>query len=313
MLLVTLVWSDLPVARSSARSRSSHALGHIFHVCRLSMVTRNNMTPFFAFSPAQPLRPLPDLIPLRIPVPIGDRNEIGMNSDAPFHSMTTDRAQPLSTALTTAILPIALLTAAMIGLGFLVTRVLPYVWPFTLEDEAVRALVATRTPTWDRASDIVSLLAYIPGLSVALVGAVALMRLAFHRWRESLFVPAAFLGQLVVFLLTSRIVARARPTIPQLDVFPPNQSFPSGHVSAAVAVYGGIAVVLAMHARRTGHAVAWWVVLLVIPVAVAISRVYRGMHYPSDVTASFIAGLGCLWILQRAMLRPAALETSHES
>jgi undecaprenyl-diphosphatase len=90
-----------------------------------------------------------------------------------------------------------------------------------------------------------------------------------------------------------------------LDVFPPLRSFFSGHTAAAVALYGGIAVVLAMHSARRGHAVAWWIMLLSLPVTVAISRVYRGMHYPSDVAASFVVGLGCLWIAHRAILAPA--------
>jgi membrane-associated phospholipid phosphatase len=227
--------------------------------------------------------------------------------------MTTNRAGLLSTALSSAIFQIALLTAVMIGLGFLVTHVLVHVWPFTVEDQAVRTLVAARTPTLDRASNLVSLTAYTAGLTIALVVAGCTMRLAYHRWRESLFLVAAMLSQLVVYMLTARVVARGRPAVPQLDVFPPMRSFPSGHVSAAVAVYGGIAMVLAMRSRRTAQMVAWWVLFLVIPVAVAISRVYRGMHYPSDVAASFIDGFGCLWILRRYMLTPAEQRGSCES
>jgi membrane-associated phospholipid phosphatase len=227
--------------------------------------------------------------------------------------MTTDRARPLSTALTSIILPIALLTAVMIGLGFLVTHVLVHVWPFTVEDQAVRALVAARTPSMDRVSNLASLTAYTAGLATVMVVAGCIMRIAYHRWRESLFLPAAMLGQLVVYTLTARVVARARPAVPELDVFPPMRSFPSGHVAAAVALYGGIAVVLAMHLRRRAQTAAWWVILLIIPVVVAISRVYRGMHYPSDVVASFIVGFGCLWILKRAMLTPAEQRGSGES
>jgi undecaprenyl-diphosphatase len=91
------------------------------------------------------------------------------------------------------------------------------------------------------------------------------------------------------------------------------RSFFSGHTSAAVALYCGIAVVLARHSRRRAHAAAWWVMLLFIPVAVAICRVYRGMHYPSDVAASFIVGLGCLWIMRRAVLTPAEPGGPHQS
>jgi undecaprenyl-diphosphatase len=226
--------------------------------------------------------------------------------------MTTDRARTLSTALTSVILPIALLTAVMIGLGFLVTRVLVHVWPFTIEDQAVRALVAARTPTWDRVSNLVSLIAYTVGLTAVMVVAGCMMRIAYRRWREALFLVAALLAQSVVYKLTAHIVARPRPAVPLLDSFPPMQSFPSGHTAAAVAVYGGIAVVLTMHSRRRAQAVAWWFILLLIPVAVAISRVYRGEHHPSDVAASFIDGLGCLWILRRVILKPAEQRGSCE-
>jgi membrane-associated phospholipid phosphatase len=204
------------------------------------------------------------------------------------------------------------LTAIMIGLGFVVTRVLVFHWPLTLEDQAVLALVADRTPALNRISNFVSLMAYTTGLAVATVVAGCLMRLAYHRWRELFFLAAAILAQLEMFSITARAVARARPPVVELDIFPAMQSFPSGHVVAAVAVYGGIAMIVAMHARRTAHAVAWWALFLVVPVAVAVSRMYRGMHHPSDVAASFIGGFGCLFILQRAMLapgRPPALGT----
>lgn len=216
--------------------------------------------------------------------------------------MRTERTRTHPPVLTSVILPIVLLTGAMIGLGFLVTHVLVHVWPFTIEDRAVQNLVADRTPLWNRDSDFVSLLAYTMGIATTLIVAGGIMRVAYNRWRESLFLFAALVCQLVVFKLTAWIVARPRPDVPQLDNFPPRQSFPSGHVAAAVALYGGIAVVLALHARRRAHAAAWWALLLIVPVAVAISRVYRGMHHPSDVVASFVVGLGCLWILRRAML-----------
>ena len=219
--------------------------------------------------------------------------------------MAAVRVRQLSTFLTSAIVPLALLTAGMIGLGFLVTRVLVNYWPFTLEDHLVRALAASRTPIMDRVSNLISLIAYTVGLGAVLVVAGCAMRIAYHRWRESVFLGAALLAQLVVFKTTASIVGRPRPAVPQLDVFPPMQSFPSGHVAAAIALYGGVAVVLAMHARTRAQQVAWWATLLLVPVAVAVSRVYRGMHNPSDVAASFIVGLGCLWILKRAILTPA--------
>jgi|GEM_PF-3106093 membrane-associated phospholipid phosphatase len=55
------------------------------------------------------------------------------------------------------------------------------------------------------------------------------------------------------------------------------------------------------------------VILLIIPTAAVICRVYRGRHYPSDVAASFLGGFGCLWMLRRAMLTPAEQRGLPES
>ena len=216
--------------------------------------------------------------------------------------MTTDSRGALSTTLRSVILPLALLAAMMIALGFLVTEVLVHLWPLTAEDPAVSALAEARTPTWNTISNLVSLIAYNVGLTTMIVLVSCLMRIAYHRWREGLFLAAAMLAQIGVYMLTAQVVGRARPPVPHLDIFPPMRSFPSGHAAAAVALYCGIAVILTRHARTKAQAATAWVLLLVIPIAVGISRVYRGMHYPSDVTASFIVGLGCLWILQRVML-----------
>ena len=227
--------------------------------------------------------------------------------------MTPDRPSLLSSPLTRVFLSIALLTAMMIGLGLLITHRLAHLWPLALEDQAVRAVVAERTPTLDRVSNVVSLIAYTQGLALAMIVVGCAMRIVYHRWREFFFLAAAMLAQLEMFSITARVVARHRPPVRRLDDFPVMQSFPSGHTAAAVALYGGIAVILAMHARRKTHAAVWWVLLLLIPIAVAISRVYRGMHYPSDDAASFIGALGCLWILQRAMLNPRGQTPSRDT
>lgn len=216
--------------------------------------------------------------------------------------MSTDRGRVLSKTLKDGVLPIALLTVVMIGLGFLITRLLVHVFPFTVEDKMVGSLVAARTPTWNTASDLVSQLAYTPAIVVVMAVTGGAMRFFYHRWREFLFLLAALVAQLVVFELTSVVVARERPAVPQLDVFPPMRSFPSGHAAAAVALYGGIAVVLALHSRRGARAALVWAIAVTIALAVAISRMYRGMHHPSDVVASFLLGFACLWILRRALL-----------
>jgi membrane-associated phospholipid phosphatase len=204
-------------------------------------------------------------------------------------------------ALKRVILPIAGWLLLMIGLGLLVTRVLARDWPFTLEDSVNRDLAAGRTGDGNAISGFFSLVGSTPVIIGVTVVAALVLRRRLHRWREPIFLCVAVAAQAVVFFFTTLAIDRARPAVPKMDVSPPTSSFPSGHTSAAVALYAGLALVLATLARRSWLKAAAWLLILV-PVAVAVSRLYRGMHHPSDVTASFLNGAACITIAARALL-----------
>jgi membrane-associated phospholipid phosphatase len=129
-----------------------------------------------------------------------------------------------------------------------------------------------------------------------------LLRLRLGRWYESWVLVAAITGELVVFLAVTATIHRARPPVPRLDVSPPTSSFPSGHTAAAVAIYGCIAVLLLwIYGRRTTTLVLA-VLLFCLPVVVGLSRLYRGMHFPSDVIVGALGGGLWLWIVVSTLL-----------
>jgi membrane-associated phospholipid phosphatase len=199
------------------------------------------------------------------------------------------------------LIPVSVLLLAMIGLGLLVTKVLAHTWPFTAEDGVNRGLVAAHNGTFDTLSAAASLAGSTPCV-IAVTAIVALiLRLTLHRWRESLFLCAAVSAQAVVFYFTALAIDRRRPAVRHLDESPPTSSFPSGHTSAAVALYCGLALVLALLVRRTWVKWLCWALVLV-PVAVGLARLYRGMHHPSDVIASFLNGVTCLVIMTNGIL-----------
>ncbi|SCL14825.1 undecaprenyl-diphosphatase [Micromonospora rhizosphaerae] len=200
------------------------------------------------------------------------------------------------------LLPVALLFAVMVTLGLLVTRVLARSWPFTVEDTVNRALAADRTEGWNNLSLVFSTLASTQLIVVVTVLVALVLRLVRHRWREPVFLCAAVSTQALIFLFTTMAIDRRRPAVEHMDVSPPTSSFPSGHTSAAVALYVGIAVLLALGAKRTPAKVAWWTLLILVPIGVALTRMYRGMHHPSDVVASFLNGGTCVVIMARAVL-----------
>jgi membrane-associated phospholipid phosphatase len=200
------------------------------------------------------------------------------------------------------IVPTAVLLLLMIGLGLLITRVLQHHWPFTVEDSINRGFAAHRSDPGNVITLIGSFIGSTPCI-VAVTAIVAFILLkTLHSWRQPLFLCAAVSAQALVFLFTTLAIDRQRPDVHRLDNSPPTSSFPSGHTSAATALYCGLALVLALQVRHTWAKTLCWL-LVVFPLYVAISRLYRGMHHPSDVTASFLNAAACITIMAFAILK----------
>jgi undecaprenyl-diphosphatase len=125
-------------------------------------------------------------------------------------------------------------------------------------------------------------------------GAVALVLLVRRYWRDALFIVLAPTIEVTAFLVATFVVERDRPAVEQLDSAPPTSSFPSGHVAAAVAFYVALAIVTSNRVRSVVLVTAAWVVAIVVPLCVLGSRVYRGMHFPTDVIVGYAAGLVCV-------------------
>lgn len=191
----------------------------------------------------------------------------------------------------------------MVGLGRLVTGPAARHWPLSAEVPAGRDLVERRSEVGSSVTELFSLLAGTQAVvGVTLVCVVALLVLPRVPLRtEALFLGASVAAQSAVFLVVTAFVDRPRPAVPHLDAAPPTSSFPSGHVGASLALYGGLAVIAVLRMRGPWrHAVAG--ALLLIAPAVALSRMYRGMHYPSDVAGGLLNGAATLLITGFALL-----------
>jgi membrane-associated phospholipid phosphatase len=162
-------------------------------------------------------------------------------------------------------------------------------WLVDLDERVSRRFIAHRTDPLDTATLIGSWLSEtVTKIAVTAVVVLILLRWL-HRWYEALVVAVALILEAMVFITTTWIVGRPRPPLPHLDTSPVGSSFPSGHVAAAVC-YAAIAVVAGRNCARRWVVVTLWSVAILTPIIVGLSRMYRGMHFMSDVVAGMILG-----------------------
>jgi len=192
------------------------------------------------------------------------------------------------------------LAATLTGLGLGVTHLLSH-GPVGRWDEHVNDwFAAHRTNTWNRVSAGFTSLA--DTLGVVAVAAVVTVVLLFRRWgRFALLLVTGLAIELSVFLSTNYLVARPRPSAPHLGSTPSTFSWPSGHSAATLVLYGGIAVLVMTATPRRFPRIAAWMVAVALTVGVALSRIYRGEHHPTDTLAGVILGIGALWAAVSAL------------
>lgn len=190
--------------------------------------------------------------------------------------------------------------ALMTALGTLLTGPATDRGRLPWEERANRYLAEERVAPLTAVTRWLSVLADTESvIGVTLVCVVAMLVLPRLAWRaEALFLAGSVAVQSAVFLLVTALVRRPRPDVPRLDGAPPTSSFPSGHVGAAVALYAGLAVIVLLRTRGRGRwRYAAATVPLLVPAAVALSRVYRGMHHPTDVAGGLLHGAATLLIV----------------
>jgi undecaprenyl-diphosphatase len=114
-----------------------------------------------------------------------------------------------------------------------------------------------------------------------------------RRYVSALALLAAVLGGFLLNTLMKDVFQRPRPLADYNLVKPIGFSFPSGHAMISASMYLVFAYVVARSLESLAWRRAVWALVGVLIAVVALSRVYLGVHYPTDVTAGFLAG--SLW------------------
>jgi membrane-associated phospholipid phosphatase len=201
--------------------------------------------------------------------------------------------RPVVAGIAVGVTGYVVMTAFLVALGLLLTKVL-LDGPVGRWDQALdRWFFVNREATFDALTEWGSML----GDTAPVVGiaAVAVVILAIGRhWAHIAFLVGALVIEVTTFVTTAFVIDRERPSVPHLDPGPPTSSFPSGHVAASIVLYVGLALIITSLVRSSFVRALAWIVAIALPIFVALSRLYRGMHHPTDVIGSVMGALGCL-------------------
>jgi undecaprenyl-diphosphatase len=227
-----------------------------------------------------------------------------------------DRLQalaPWAAAVIVAVVGWIAVAATIIAIGILLVEVLVPGAVGSWDISVVRTFVEHRTDPLTDASWVGS--GFAETLTVVTAGVVLTGVLLVKRaWALVGVVVLGLVMEITVYMAVTAVVHRQRPFVEQLEQRRQGASFPSGHTAAAVVLYSSIAIVatvLATSARPLTTRVAWAAVV-VVPVVVALSRIYRGMHHPTDAIAGFLMGAGCVVVALLAV-RTAGVVAEHRS
>ncbi len=127
-------------------------------------------------------------------------------------------------------------------------------------------------------------------------GAAIGVLLMLKRSRRSLFVfSTTMLGATILNVLLKITIRRIRPVSFFDTPLPASFSFPSGHALLALCFYGILAYLIALRWNNLAVRCTAWSAAVLLALLIGLSRIYLGVHYPSDVIASYAAGI--FWIL----------------
>lgn len=219
------------------------------------------------------------------------------------------RRSPASLLTTLPVTGLGFAALALWGFGKLASEVLEKETD-AFDTAVLYALRQIRTPGLDALMKGVTFLGE-PSLLIALTIGIGAILLLQRRRAEGVALPVSALGATGLNYLLKDVFARTRPELWERSVNVNFYSFPSGHATVSLVIYGLLGYLLATHLSRRWRP---WVVVatVVLILTIGLSRLYLGVHWPTDVIAGYISGLvwliACILTLRLWRLKHPALE-----
>jgi membrane-associated phospholipid phosphatase len=160
--------------------------------------------------------------------------------------------------------------------------------------------------------EVISLLGSVGVLVLLSLLAISLFYY-FHRSRAATLLGITMTGVAVLDLVLKHAFHRVRP-LAFFGTSPSSYSFPSGHALGSLCFYGALAAILSARIAGWRARLCIWTIAVLLVGIIGFSRVYLGVHYPSDVIAGYCAAVvwvGAVGFLDRILRRQPKQKTER--
>jgi hypothetical protein len=147
----------------------------------------------------------------------------------------------------------------------------------------------------DKLTPIVKVITHVGGAKIVFVLTI-LAIILIKGLKNKLFLLTGIVGTAGLNVVLKHIIQRERPNINRL-IPEKGYSFPSGHSMMSMAFYGMLIFLIFKYVKNTALKWTLIVILTILLSTIGITRIYLGVHYPSDVIGGFLVSLTYLFIL----------------
>ncbi|MEB8346151.1 phosphatase PAP2 family protein [Flavobacteriaceae bacterium KMM 6898] len=155
-------------------------------------------------------------------------------------------------------------------------------------------IISYRNPVLTRYFKFVTEVGDVHGYLIVLGISILLTAFIVKRWKYIAQISLVLFLATLSNVMLKRFIDRARPGIEHLVVVK-TLSYPSGHAMSAMAFYGFLIYLVYRIKMNRILKLGLYVFLVILILSIGISRIYLGVHFPSDIAGGFIAGL--IWVI----------------
>ena len=164
----------------------------------------------------------------------------------------------------------------------------------SIDENITQEIISYRSPGLTKFFIFMTEVGDIYGYLVVVTIYLLISRLIFKRWRYVLQTTLVLILAVTSNMMLKRFIDRARPGIEHM-VSVETLSYPSGHAMSAMAFYGFLIYLCTKFRISKVWKTCLIVLLSFIILSIGISRIYLGVHFPTDIAGGFIAGL--IWVV----------------